>query len=316
MKRLIEMYQINSPSREEDPIRNYVKKYLDREKIPYKVDEAGNVLISKGKGERVCILAHMDEVHHKKGVKARVVDGLICGTIKGKFAGIGADDKNGIYIAMKMLERYDNIKVALFVEEETGGHGSRMVDLSFFKDVKYCLQYDRRGGGDIITSISGTEICSDSFKAGILDVGIDFGFDATYGLFTDALNLVERGIGISCVNLSCGYYNPHMDTENTNIAELENAIAFGCSVIDTMTQKYPHTCKKWTAKAEKYPSNWVASRNPPIQSKGAPAWNERKTFIDQEEDDSNSRFPCNSCRTFDCHTCNKLKAYANYTSPF
>ena len=33
------------------------------------------------------------------------------------------------------------------------------------------------------------------------------------GLMTDILALKEKGLEVSCINVSCGYYNAHTDEE-------------------------------------------------------------------------------------------------------
>ncbi len=43
---------------------------------------------------------------------------------------------------MELLKELPNLKVAFFVSEETGCHGSRKADKDFFKDVGYAIQFD------------------------------------------------------------------------------------------------------------------------------------------------------------------------------
>ena len=70
-----------------------------------------------------------------------------------KQCGLGADDKNGLFIALECLASYDAIKCAFFVGEEIGCKGSGAVDISFFDDCRYCIQIDRRGNSDMVTDI-------------------------------------------------------------------------------------------------------------------------------------------------------------------
>ena len=44
------------------------------------------------------------------------------------------------------------------------------------------------------------------------------------GMMTDVLELKERGLGVSCINLSCGYYEPHSDEEFTVKKDLLNCL--------------------------------------------------------------------------------------------
>ena len=63
---------------------------------------------------------------------------------------------------------------------------------------------------------------------------------------TTAWNKGERtvrafnGVGVSCINISCGYYNPHTDQECTVWSELKNALDFARHICATLTDRYPH----------------------------------------------------------------------------
>lgn len=80
-----------------------------------------------------------------------------------KTAGIGADDKNGIWICLKCLEDFKIMKCAFFVQEETGCIGSGEADMDFFADCRFVLQCDRKGDSDLVTRISGMDLCSEEF---------------------------------------------------------------------------------------------------------------------------------------------------------
>lgn len=55
-----------------------------------------------------------------------------------KNEGLGADDKNGIWIALKCLRKYDSLKLAFFVSEEVGCVGSGKAVMDFFNDCLLC----------------------------------------------------------------------------------------------------------------------------------------------------------------------------------
>ena len=151
---------------------------------------------------------------------------------------MGADDKNGIWIALKCLKKYKTLKVALFVEEETGCRGSNEADMDFFKDCRFVIQPDRRGYKDLITTIGWTDLCSEEFLKAI---GYEkFGYQETEGLFTDVLTLKERGLEVSCINISCGYYEPHTAQEFTVKKDLLNCLKLVEYIIETCTDVYPH----------------------------------------------------------------------------
>ena len=216
MELLRQLYKVHSPSGNEKAMKRFVRKYIRRHipDVKIRTDRKGNLYIIKGVAETYpCIAAHLDQVQreHSKDFTLIETKGLIFGYSprSRKQEGLGADDKNGIWIALKCLEKYDTLKVVFFVEEETGCQGSNQADMDFFMDCRFVIQPDRRGYKDLITSIGWMELCSDEFlKASGYE---SFSYKTTEGLMTDILALKERGLEISCINLSCGYYEPHTD---------------------------------------------------------------------------------------------------------
>ncbi len=127
--------------------------------------------------------------------------------------GLGADDKNGIWIALKCLKNYDTLKLAFFVSEEVGCIGSGKAVMDFFNDCRFVIQPDRRGYQEIVTEIGWTSLCSPGFlKASGYK---QFGYRETHEMMTDVQELKEQGTSGSVINLSCGYYEPHTDHEFT-----------------------------------------------------------------------------------------------------
>ena len=84
-----------------------------------------------------------------------------------RMTGIGADDKNGIWICLKCLEDFKAVKCAFFVQEEVGCIGSGHADMSFFSDCRFVIQCDRKGNGDMVTQINGMKLCSNDFISAI-----------------------------------------------------------------------------------------------------------------------------------------------------
>lgn len=241
MELLKQLYLVSSPSREETDMFNFLDKWLNENGIEHSIHEWG-ITCTKGIAESYpCVVAHMDEVHKRHEKKQIFVtdNGIIFGydTAKGEQCGIGADDKNGIWVALKMLQRLDAVKVAFFVGEEIGCVGSSECDMTFFDDCRFVIQCDRRNGGDFITDV-GIELCSDEFvKACQIE---QFGYHVEGGLMTDVMTLKERGMKVSSVNLSCGYYNPHTDKEYTKFSELCKCLEFVYWICTNLTESYPH----------------------------------------------------------------------------
>ncbi len=246
MELLKKLYEINSESGKEDKIREFIIKQI-REIAPdaiIEVDKMGNVLVTKGTAESYpCVVAHMDEVFSREeGERISIVheSDKIYAVEEGTESpvGIGADDKNGCWINLMALKEVPVMKCAFFVGEEDGCIGSSAVDLDFFSDCRFIFESDRRNGSDLIYYASGVMLASDDF---LNDLDYKkWGYVKTEGFSTDVRTLSERQVGISTVNVSSGYYNPHRDTEYTVISELINTKDFIISNMMKLTKVYPH----------------------------------------------------------------------------
>ena len=246
MELLKQLYKIHSLSGAEKKMRKFLKDWI-KTNVPeatYTVDAMGNLYVCKGDSKSYpCIVSHIDQVQktHSKDFQAVETEEIIFGFSIGnvQMEGCGADDKNGIWVALKCLQKYDTLKCAFFVQEEVGCRGSNKADMSFFEDTRYVLQCDRKGGHDLIWNISGfTELCSKEFLSGI---GYqEYGYKLEYGLMTDVEALKDNGLGVSACNISCGYHRPHSDEEYTIKDELLNCLAFVEHIIETCTAVYLH----------------------------------------------------------------------------
>lgn len=258
---LKELYSIFSPSGDTKKMRRFLKRAVKARGGDVVQDKNGNLLVTKGKADTYpCLAAHIDQVRnhtHPKDFQVLQVDNILMGwsaKLKQQ-CGLGADDKNGVFICLNALEKYDNIKIAFFVDEEIGCCGSSAVDMSFFDGCRFVIEPDRRDGYDFISCMSGVDVCSDDFiKASGFE---DFGYKFDEGSVTDVLTLLDRGLKISCLNLSCGYYHPHTDQEVTDIDELENCQNLVFHMIDTMTDVYPFEYNDgWRIKNKDYSYNY------------------------------------------------------------
>lgn len=241
---LKDLYCVFSPSQQEKKMRRFIKRYISANVPSASIvqDESGNLLVTKGEAERYsCLCAHMDQVQdfHPKDFVCIEDHGVIFGYSPKthKQCGLGADDKNGLFIALTCLKEYDNIKCAFFVGEEIGCIGSSAVDVSFFDDCTFCAQIDRRGNSDLVTRISHDEICSGEF---LKDANCEaWGYCVSDGLMTDVEALRRNGVIASCVNMSCGYYEPHTDHEFTVKDDVQKCYEFVCHLIEHCTKDYP-----------------------------------------------------------------------------
>ena len=56
-------------------------------------------------------------------------------------------------------------------------------------------------------------------------------------MMTDIDALKDNGLSVSCINLSCGYYNPHTSNEFTVIQDLQNCRRFIERIIENCNDR-------------------------------------------------------------------------------
>lgn len=249
MELLLALCSIQGKSKFEGDMQDYILKHLEESGLQGHLDAKGNIYCTKGESTVYpTMVAHMDTVHdYKNNFNVAVsTDGLIAyayalGNANENMpmlaapvtqAGIGGDDRCGIYVALHWLSLVEVGKVAFFVEEETGGGGSRASLMNFFEDSSLVLQCDRKGHDDWVQTVSGTKVSSKEFTDSINDLLIHHGYKVTQGGgFTDVGVLKQRGLGVCAANMSCGYYAPHSSTETIFLPALENTLNLCISVL-------------------------------------------------------------------------------------
>lgn len=247
MELLENLYQVSSPCGQERTMRKFIMDYCKKQPLDVTIakDNAGNIYITKGEDKTYpCIVAHLDEVHRQNRNKEIVMhQNIILGIDRKamKPTGIGADDKNGIWVALNLLTTEKVLKCAFFVGEEVGCIGSARADMNFFSDVRFVLQCDRRNAHDFISNASHVELCDKAFYERC--EASKFGYKMTNGLQTDVVSLKEKGLTVCAVNLSCGYYNPHQENEMTRFDELQNCLALCEHIVQTVTEVQTHVYK-------------------------------------------------------------------------
>ena len=264
IQRLIDILSIQSESRGQFRMFAYIIRTVKILKIPFYVKD-GNIYITKGKASTYpTMVAHMDTVHKKvKDLTVVLVKECLTAINAETMAqtGIGGDDKVGVFLALEALRKFKNIKVAFFKDEEIGCVGSYKADMQFFDNSTFVLQCDRRGHEDVITSASGTPLCSIEFQDALRPIMARYGYKFTTGMMTDVMALKESGLKFSAINMSCGYYNPHCKDEFVSIGAVALCQLFVHHIISTLgTISYPHTApKKNYYRSEGTGSRWKES---------------------------------------------------------
>lgn len=235
----------------------FIRQHIKSLGLTYTTDRYGNIYVTKGKADSYpCVVSHIDTVHNLESNLTIVEDkGVWYAYNKdtGLQAGIGGDDKNGIYICLHLLEILDELKVVFFKDEEVGGIGSGQCNLQYFEDVRFIIQNDRRGNNEFIFESGGIELCGASFKEACYPIISKYNYIfSDKGTFTD-LNNLKRRVDISMVNMACGYYNAHTHTEYTVNKDLEVCLNINYEICSTLLDEYPHTSMSY---ARDYYMDW------------------------------------------------------------
>jgi tripeptide aminopeptidase len=229
-------------------IINYLKQVEDYENLTVttKTESNGiNLYVTKGKSKAYpCVVAHTDTVHQIiDDFRVCAIDGKFYGmdTKKMQMAGVGGDDKVGVWAALECISKFDNIKAAFFHSEEQGCIGSSAASADFFDDVAYILQTDRRGNKDFVTEIGGITLMSKKFKKAVKPLLDQHSFEfCDRGGLTDVKALKPK-CNVSVTNISSGYYQPHSDEEYVVVSDALNTLSLMINIIDKLGEKkYPH----------------------------------------------------------------------------
>lgn len=276
LKLLKKLYLINRPSGSEEDMISFIINYCYKiPKLKFTLDCYDNLFIEKNTTnpeQYPCIVAHMDSVWDFAASREIIkTNDVLTSTYLGEPCGLNADDSNGILVALQLLETLPNVKVCFTTEEKSGGFGADKAaqNIDFFYNVKYLIQADRKGAHDLIIYTNNVTTASDEFLKDIKAIKNKYNYISAKGLFTD-IGILSNKLGISGVNVSCGYYNEHTVKEYCNIIELQNCLNFIYEIITTL---------------EGNNKIYYIST------------------IDETLEDFND--PCKTCSSFDCINCHK-----------
>ncbi len=131
MNLLRQLYETYAPTGCEWPmislVRDFIATHVPQTHID--MDEWGNLYIIKGNevGSYPTLCCHLDQAQkiHSNDFEVRVCDGILTGWSNERQAqeGIGADDKNGIWVCLRAFQLCDRLKVFMSVGEEKGCWG-------------------------------------------------------------------------------------------------------------------------------------------------------------------------------------------------
>lgn len=221
------------------------------------VDNAGNVYVVKGTAKySPCVAAHTDTVQPLRIIQINQNGNRLTGeNTAGVQAGIGADDKAGIFVCLELLQRTENIRAVFFATEEVGCVGARKADPKFFEEVGCVIEYDCPGVDIMSYTCGGVRLFANrgEFIQKTLDVLPHHEWQNHP--YTDVMTVRER-FDVSCLNLACGYHNWHMSNEYIHLPSTELAIERGAKLIQTLGNAR-YACARHIYEEEE---NWVPLR--------------------------------------------------------
>lgn len=188
---------------------NYLVK-LDSDTIT----DNDNYVYLPGDNEDICLVVHIDTMRIDNRVKL-VQHNNIVRNIHGI---LGADDRAGVYLALKLHKKH-NCPVLFTNYEESGCKGveefCNIIDNEYlFVDTKLFIQLDRAGTGHYVAY---NHIPHDTQQ-----FVESFGLIQETGSFSD-IAVLSDNYDIPSVNIAIGYYNEHTVNEYLNIQELVEA---------------------------------------------------------------------------------------------
>ena len=251
----------------EDKMVEFLKNYLTEKNYNFFIDEHKNVYVTKTSPEFEgqpfpCVVAHTDTVHFEMkpiniqeeirlDFQQRRKPVLKAYDDEGAPSGIGGDDKAGVFGCLVCLEDLPHIKVALFVSEETGCHGSKKANEEFFSNVGYTIQFDGPQNYMI------TEVCH---GVRLFDRDSEF-FNVIDGVFSEKMEyheymihpytdvaMLKMKFDFACVNISIGYYNYHTPHEYVVLDDVER----GIDVCKTIIERLGNTKQEYEYVKPKY----------------------------------------------------------------
>jgi len=266
---LFDLLSIKSPSGKEDPIVEIVLDRISKCKSPklHKpvVDTYKNIYVSipnsSGDVPDIMFTAHMDTVHKDTGRQTLHIttgpkeedkdyiiafDSGVATDVNGvsryrhERCVLGADDKSGVYILLKMLAKGVPGHYCFFVQEETGGIGSefwRKNNPDLVRAINKIISFDRMNNTDIINRQRGSSCTSTKFENELAELLEEYFVDnfkyepkwkSTSGSFTDSASFMDRVS--ECTNLSIGYKFQHAPAEQQDLIFLEQMVRAACNI--------------------------------------------------------------------------------------
>lgn len=250
MKDLIKLYSFYSVSKTdgEKAICDYICSELDKLGVSYK--RISNTIYNLSKDNKVLLSAHLDQVPTNGAATKfyKCGDNILAYNDRWQRTSLGADDKNGVWIILKLLQAGKKFDFIISECEEIGCLGIEKIENKLHNSsAEICLVLDRRGAKDILNGGSTCTYCA--ALATNLKNFFDDSFVVTTGSVSDTQTISKY---IESVNMSVAYYNPHQATEYTDISALVSICKKVAKVVDGEFIHYPSRPSDYKKQAKTY----------------------------------------------------------------
>lgn len=226
MKTLLKLYSFESVhgTPDEGALADWLENWFREHRTPF--TRVGDNFYKLDKAQAPILSAHLDQVKtNGKAVHFVLTpDKHIQGyNADWERTSLGGDDKNGVWIILKMLEEFNNdINFIISAGEEVGCVGINKLDTDGVLKEKipplntFCIVLDRRGGKDVLDSGGGDTYCKTLAQCICNFLGNDM--SVTSGSISDTRVICEY---CESVNMSVAYEAPHTANEHTDWVRLE-----------------------------------------------------------------------------------------------
>ena len=164
---------------------------------------AENYIVAEGDID-ICVVAHLDIIHPHTPTEIRINSD---GNKLWSPSGLGADDRAGVFMILKLIKEGLRPHLILTRGEELGGVGASHLVQDIHNPpfpIKYMIELDRANEKDCVFY----DCENDDFSKYIES----FGFETRLGTYTD-ITFIAPEWRVAAVNISVGYVKEHTNSE-------------------------------------------------------------------------------------------------------
>ena len=193
-------------------LANFVKDFAKKNGWEPREYKGSAILVKSGP---ILLSSHLDVVGNKVPKSRDVIfNGKHIFLRKKAKTVLGGDDRCGVWLMLKLLEKKQlNYSYLFCFDEEGGCKGSSNLDPELLAPFNCFIGLDRRGGNNF--ALYGYD--NDELNY----IFVEEGWSPVMGTITDVATLSSR-TGTACVNLSVGFDQEHSSREAIDIASLLN----------------------------------------------------------------------------------------------